>query len=104
MDPNFQLIGDVLEHRPVTKVGIESVDSEYRAGEREIPNEDWNQANRDYEAANLDLQKAQKLLEGAQAHGKKKDIATANDRSGRRSEKSRGIASQARFHRQDNSQ
>ncbi len=78
VDPNFQLIGDVLEHRPVTKVGIESVESEYRAGEREIPNEEWNQANRDYEAANLDLEKAQKILEGAQAHGKKKDIATAN--------------------------
>ncbi len=78
VEPNFQLIGDVLEHRPVTKVGIESIDSEYRAGEREIPNEEWNQANRDYEAANLDLQRAQKLLEGTQAHGKKKDIATAN--------------------------
>ena len=78
VEPNFQLIGDVLEHRPVTKVGIESIDSEYRAGEREIPNEEWNQANRDYEAANLDLQKAQKVLEGAQAHGKKKEIAEAN--------------------------
>jgi hypothetical protein len=67
----------VIEHRPVTKVGIESIDSEFRAAEREVPNEDWNQANRDYEAATLDLQKAQKLLEGTQAHGKKKDIATA---------------------------
>jgi hypothetical protein len=78
VEPNFQLIGDVIEHRPVTKVGVESIDSEYRAGEREIPNEEWNQANRDYEAANLDLQKAQKVLEGAQAHGKKKEIAEAN--------------------------
>ncbi|MGA7767071.1 MAG: hypothetical protein WCA27_12720 [Candidatus Sulfotelmatobacter sp.] len=78
VEPNFQLIGDVLEHRPVTKVAIESIDSEYRAGEREIPNEEWNQANRDYEAANLDLQKAQKVLEGTQAHGKKKEIAEAN--------------------------
>ena len=78
VEPNFQLIGDVLEHRPVTKVGVESVDSEYRAAEREIPNEEWNQANRDYEAANLDLQKAQKLLEGAQAHGKKKEMSVAN--------------------------
>ncbi len=78
VEPNFQLIGDVLEHRPVTKVGVESVDSEYRAGEREIPNEEWNQANRDYEAANLELQKAQKVLEGAQAHGKKKEMSVAN--------------------------
>jgi hypothetical protein len=78
VEPNFKLIGDVLEHRPVTKVGVESIDSEYRAAEREIPNEEWNQANRDYEAVNLDLQRAQKVLEGVQAHGKKKDMAVAN--------------------------
>ena len=77
VDPNFQLVGDVLEHRAVSKPTIESVDSEYRAGEREIPSEDWNKANRIYEAALLDLQKAQKVLEGAQAHGKKKEIADA---------------------------
>jgi len=77
VDPNFQLVGDVLEHRAVAKPTIESVDSEYRAAEREIPNEEWNRANRDYEAANLDLQRTQKLLEGTQAHGKKKDIAAA---------------------------
>lgn len=77
VDPNFQLIGDVLEHRPITNVGIQAIDSEYRAAEREVPNEEWNKANRDYEAANLNLQTAQRLLEGTQAHGKKKDIATA---------------------------
>jgi chromosome segregation ATPase len=79
VEPNFQLIGDVLEHRPVTKVGIESIDSEYRAAEREVPNDDWNKANRDYEDANLDLQKAQKALDALQAHGKKKDISAASD-------------------------
>ena len=78
VEPNFKLIGDVLEHRPVTKVGVESIESEYRAAEREVPNEEWNQANRDYEAASLELQKAQKLLEGAQAHGKKKEMSLAN--------------------------
>ena len=79
VDPNFTLIGDVLEHRPVSKPTIESLDSEYRASEREVPNEDWNKANRDYEDANLELQKQQKILEGAQAHGKKKDIEAATD-------------------------
>jgi hypothetical protein len=77
VDPNFQLIGDVLEHRPIKNVGIEAVESEYRAAEREVPNEDWNKSNRDYEAATLDLQKAQKVLEGTQVHGKKKEIAAA---------------------------
>lgn len=79
VEPNFQLIGDVLEHRPVTKVGVESIESEYRVGEREVPNDEWNKANRDYEDATLDLQKAQKVLEGAQAHGKKKEISAATD-------------------------
>jgi len=77
VDPNFQLIGDVLEHRPIKNVAVDAVESEYRAAEREVPNEDWNTANRDYEAATLDLQKAQKVLEGTQAHGKKKEIAAA---------------------------
>jgi len=77
VDPNFQLIGDVLEHRPIKNVAVDAVESEYRAAEREVPNEDWNKSNRDYEAANLDLQKAQKVLEGTQVHGKKKDIAAA---------------------------
>jgi tetratricopeptide (TPR) repeat protein len=79
VDPNFTLIGDVVEHRPITKPTIESLDSEYRASEREMPNEDWNKANRDYENATLDLQKEQKVLEGAQAHGKKKEISAATD-------------------------
>lgn len=77
VEPNFQLVGDVLEHRPVSNVTLDSVESEYRAAERELPNDDWNKANRDYEAANLDLQNAQKVLEGVQAHGKKKDISAA---------------------------
>lgn len=78
VDPNFQLIGDVLEHRPVTKTTVDSIDSEFRATEREIQNDEWNKSNRDYEVANLELQKQQKVLEGAQAHGKKKEIADAN--------------------------
>jgi hypothetical protein len=79
VDPNFTLTGDVLEHRSLPNVVVDSIGSEYRAGEREIPNEEWNKTNRDYEAATLDLQKQQKLLEGAQAHGKKKEISTATD-------------------------
>jgi hypothetical protein len=79
IDPNFQLIGDVRERRTISTPKIESLDSEYRAAERDIPNEDWNKANREYEDAKLDLEKQQKLLEGAQAHGKKKEISAATD-------------------------
>ena len=78
VDPNFQLVGDVLQHRPVMNPSLEPKESKYRSGEREIPNDDWNRANRDYESASLDLQSAQRVLQGAQAHGKKKEIADAN--------------------------
>lgn len=79
VDPNFQLTGDVLEHRPISKPTIESLDSEYRASEREVPNDEWTKANRDYEDAKLDLEKQQKILEGAQARGKKKEIESAQN-------------------------
>ena len=76
IDPNFQLTGDVIEHRPVSKPNVESLDSEYLVGTRDIPNEDWNRANREYESAKEEVQKQQKLLDAATSHGKKKDIAT----------------------------
>ena len=79
VDPNFTLTGDVLEHRSQPKATVDSIASEYSAGNREDPNDAWNKANRDYEDANLDLQKQQKILEGAQAHGKKKEISAATD-------------------------
>lgn len=77
IDPNFQLIGDVLEHRPVTKPSIESLDSEYLVGTRDIPNEEWNRASREYEDAKENVQKEQKLLDVANLHNKKKEIAAA---------------------------
>jgi hypothetical protein len=55
-------------------------DSTYRAGEQDVPNEAWNQANRDYEAANLSLQTDQAALQGVVGKGKKKDIEDATDK------------------------
>jgi hypothetical protein len=78
VEPNFQLVGDVLQHRPVLNSTVEPMESKYRFGAREVPNEEWNKADREYEAATLELQRAQRVLEGAQSHGKKKEIADAN--------------------------
>jgi hypothetical protein len=78
VDPNFQLVGDVLQHRPVLTSTVDAMESKYRVGAREIPNEEWNKANRDFEAANMELQRCQRVLEGAQSRGKKKEIADAN--------------------------
>lgn len=78
VEANFQLVGDVLQHRPVLNSTVEALESKYRFGAREIPNEDWNKANREYESANLEVQKCQRLLEAAQTKGKKKDVADAS--------------------------
>jgi hypothetical protein len=79
-EPNFRLVGDVLEHRPTVASTVEAKESKYRFSSRDVPNDAWNKANRDYEAANQELVSAQKALEGAQARGKKKEISDANDR------------------------
>jgi hypothetical protein len=79
-EPNFQLIGDVLDHHRTEVPTSTPKDSTYRAGEQDVPNEAWNQANRDYEAANLALQTDQAALQGVIAKGKKKDIEDATDK------------------------
>ena len=77
VEPNFQLVGDVLQHRPILNPTVEPMESKYRFGAREVPNEEWNRVNREYETANLELQSSQRSLEAAQSRGKKKEIADA---------------------------
>jgi hypothetical protein len=79
VQPNFQMVGDVLQHEMTKSEDVEAKESKYRFGQQEIPNEVWNQANRDYERANNDLEAARSVLEGAQAHGKKGEIKKANE-------------------------
>lgn len=78
-EPNFQLIGDVLQHRTVVNPTVEAARSKYRVNVREVTNENWTKANREDEAAMLDLQNVQRALDAAQARGKKKEIADAAD-------------------------
>jgi len=78
-EPNFQLVGDVIQHRRTSVPTSKPKESKYRAGEQEMPNDNWNKANREYESATLDLQRAQVSLQGATAHGKKKEIADTNN-------------------------
>ena len=77
IEPNFQLIGDVLDHYRTEVPTSVPKESTYRAGEQEVPNEAWNQANRNYEAATLTLQTDQAALQGLMGKGKKKDIEDA---------------------------
>lgn len=77
--PNFQMVGDVLQHEMSRSEDIVPKESKYRFGQQEVPNEAWLQVNRDYEKANNDLAAARSVLEGAQAKGKKGDIKKAED-------------------------
>ena len=79
VQPNFLMIGDVLQHEMTRSEEVVAKESKYRSGEEEVPNEVWNQANRDYEKANNDLEAARSVLEGAQAHGKKGEVKKAEE-------------------------
>ncbi len=78
--PNFLLVGEILEHRVVKNANLETLHSKYRAATHEVKNPAWLQANSDSEAAQQQLAAAQHALADAQAQHKKKEIiAAAND-------------------------
>ena len=79
LQPNFQFVGEILQHRPIRNEKKETLQSRYRSGSREIPNEEWNKADQEYEGYLLTLQKAQGALSAAQVKSNKKAIDTAND-------------------------
>ncbi len=75
--PNFALVGDVLQNTESDSVEKTAKTSKYRSGQHEVPNDEWNAANREYESASLALQTDQQTLEGAVARGKKGQIESA---------------------------
>jgi tetratricopeptide (TPR) repeat protein len=78
--PNFTLVGQVLEHRVVKNANLEAPESKYRAGTRETKNPAWLQIESDYESAQQQLSLAQHALADAQTQHKKKPvIADATD-------------------------
>ncbi|HEY6349950.1 MAG TPA: hypothetical protein VI636_11125 [Candidatus Angelobacter sp.] len=77
VQPNFVLVGEILEHRVVKDAGLETLPSKYRTGTREVRNDAWEQANHDYEAAQQQLSAAQRALADAQAHSRKKEVIAA---------------------------
>ena len=77
MSPNFNLVGEISEHRPLKKTQPETLTSKFRSGERELPNDAWNRADQTYEAAVLQAQRAQSNLTAAQIKNNKKQIEEA---------------------------
>jgi len=77
LQPNFMLVGEVLEHRVVKNANLETPPSKYRAGAHEIKNPAWLQARSDYESAQQQLVAAQQSLADARSQHKKKDVVAA---------------------------
>ena len=46
-EPNFQLVGDVLQHRPTVVSTVEAKELEIPVQFADIPNEEWNKMNRE---------------------------------------------------------
>jgi len=78
VEPDFQLVGDVLEHQITETATLDSMESNYRFGTHDDPNDEWNKANRAYDAALRTLQMDQSAIQGAEAKGNKKDISELN--------------------------
>ena len=80
LQPNFTLVGEVLEHRVVKNANLEAPLSKYRAATRETKNPAWVEAQTGYDSAQQQLAAAQTALADAQAQHKKREvIAAAND-------------------------
>jgi hypothetical protein len=77
VQPNFRLVGDVLQHTVEDPAQHTAKPSKYRSGEQDQVTDDWAAADREYQAANLTLETDRRSLEGAQAGGKKNRIADA---------------------------
>lgn len=78
--PDFTLVGQVLEHRVVKNAGLEAPESKYRAGTRLTKSPAWLQVESQYESAQQQLTAAQQALADDESlHKKKQLIADAND-------------------------
>jgi tetratricopeptide (TPR) repeat protein len=58
LEPNFQLLCDIVQHRIVKKVDSQRVPSHYRAGQHEVRNSTWIQAKREMDEAQAEFNSA----------------------------------------------
>jgi tetratricopeptide (TPR) repeat protein len=77
LQPNFTLVGEVLEDRVVKNASLEAPQSKYRASTREIKNPAWLETESDYASTQQQLASAQQALADAQAQHKKKEVVAA---------------------------
>ena len=77
--PIYVLMGEINEHRTIKTPTLETMQSKYRVGIREVRNEAWLKASRNYETAQESVRNAQRDYDLALARKKKKEIETAKD-------------------------
>ncbi|HEU4416226.1 MAG TPA: hypothetical protein VFT65_15675, partial [Candidatus Angelobacter sp.] len=77
LQPNFLLVGEILEHRVVKNTNLETLSSRYRAGTHEVKNPAWLKASSDYQVAQQQLADAQRALDEARSQRKKKEVIAA---------------------------
>lgn len=75
--PNFVIVGEILDHRVTKNAALETLSSKYRAGTHEVKNPEWLQVSADYDAAQQQLAAAQHSLADDQAQRKKKEVIAA---------------------------
>jgi len=76
-EPNFKLVGDVMEHQIGTISTSLPKESRYRVAERDIPNPDWNKANREYESTKEELETAREAVRDINLSNNKKGLKAA---------------------------
>jgi hypothetical protein len=74
VDPDFQLIGNVIKHHCPVEPTIETPESEYLFGQRDVLSDGWSKQNRVLEKAQMDEESASRELQGAEGRGNKKEI------------------------------
>jgi len=79
LQPLFVLTGEINEHLKTRTPTLETLQSKYRAGTREVKNEAWLKASRTYEAALEGVRDAQREYDLAVGRKKKKEIETTKD-------------------------
>jgi hypothetical protein len=79
VQPNFQIVGEVIRNEKSTSHETVPKQSFYRFGQQQVPNPDWANVDEDLEKAKNNLESARSSLEGATARGKRKEIDQAQN-------------------------
>ena len=77
IDPNYILVGQIVEHRDKKTETIDTLKSHYTAGTHEATNPEWIKADKEYEQASADYEKYDNDSRLAQSKGKKSEMDIA---------------------------